>query len=101
MTVSFGGNLVLTDLESKLIEFALNVAEDAALELFSLGEDLFHCHAGYEHTSLTLDDTLDDVFEVLSRVGLPLIRVRKKHGIFHQRISAVFIGCVLGGSMMC
>ncbi|KAK5635075.1 hypothetical protein RRF57_010787 [Xylaria bambusicola] len=66
----------VVDLEAELVELALNVAEDAALEFLPLGEDLFHGHAGHQHSGFTLDNALDDVLE---------------HGILHERVPAILV----------
>jgi hypothetical protein len=62
-------NVGVVDLEPELVQFALNVAEDAALEDLALGEDLFHGHARNQDTGFALDDALDDVLEELAVVG--------------------------------
>lgn len=90
----------LTNFETKLVKLALDVAEDSAFELFSLGENFFHSHARDKHTSFALNDTLDNVLKVLIGIGLRRVRIGKEHGIFHQRIATVLILSVLCRGIM-
>ena len=42
---------------------------DLLLEDLSFFEDLFHCHARNNDTSLTLDNAFDDVLNMIARCG--------------------------------
>ncbi len=75
---SKGTHVGIVNLESELVQFALDVAENAALENLTLGKDLLHGHARNQHTRLTLDDTLDDVLQklvVVRRLGAAGARI--------------------------
>lgn len=60
-----------------MIQLALHILNDFCLENLTLLEDLFHRHSGNDATSLTLDDTLDDILDMAStsstssRISLP------------------------------
>jgi hypothetical protein len=50
-------------------------------------------HGGDQNTSFTLDDTLDDVLDVLRATNILLvIGSGEKHGILHEGITVVFCG---------
>lgn len=78
------------DEQTKLRQLVLDVSEDSLLEDLSLSEDLLHSHARHKDSSFTLDDTLDDVGNMLALGDiLLLLRVRQKHSILHQSVSSV------------
>lgn len=54
-------------------------------EFLALGEDLLHCHGGDDDAGLALDDTSDDVLEVLGAVFFFVAAdIAQEHGIlFH------------------
>ena len=85
-----GAYITVVNDQAKLIKFTLDVAEDAPLEDFALGEDLLHGHARHQHTGLALDDTLDDILEKLVIVGsLGGAGIGQQHGVLNQCVASV------------
>jgi hypothetical protein len=74
-----------------LAKLILDVSEDSLLEDLAFGEDLLHGHARDQDSGLTLDDTLDDICDMLALVDM-LFRfgIRQKHSILHQSIASIF-----------
>lgn len=58
------------------------------LEELAFLEDLFHCHARDDDSSLTLDDTFDDILNIVSRrmggVALAARFSREQEGVFFK-----------------
>jgi hypothetical protein len=78
------------DEQTKLRKLVLDVSEDPLLKDLSLSENLLHSHARHEDSSFTLDNTLDDIGNMLTLSNiLLLLRVGQEHGILHQSIPSV------------
>lgn len=52
--------------EAELVQLALDILDDGGFEDLTLLENLLHCHTADNDTRLALDDTFDDVLDMIT-----------------------------------